>query len=91
MRKASVLFLIEVRIGPNLNLWLFVLLLPGQMIFFFETGPLAWNGVLAFYLPFAVFGLWFPIAFWVLRRAVQGVEAEREAKPVEPRAAPVVG
>jgi hypothetical protein len=60
-----------------LNLWLFVLLLPGQMIFFFHTGPLAWNGVLAFYLPFIVFGLWFPIAFYVLRRAVQQVELSR--------------
>ena len=31
------------------NLWLVILLLPGQMIFFFKTGPLAWNGLIAFY------------------------------------------
>jgi hypothetical protein len=61
-----------------LNLWLFVLLLPGQMIFFFKTGPLAWNGLISFYLAFVVFGLWFPVAFCVLRKAVRGVRAEQE-------------
>jgi hypothetical protein len=61
-----------------LNLWLFVLLLPGQMIFFFKTGPLAWNGVLAFYLAFIAFGLWFPIAFSVLRKAVRQVQDEQK-------------
>jgi hypothetical protein len=59
------------------NLWLIVLLLPGQMIFFFQTGPLAWNGIIAFYLAFVAFGLWFPVAFTVLRRAVLGVRAEQ--------------
>jgi hypothetical protein len=61
-----------------LNLWLFVLLLPGQMIFFFKTGPLAWNGLISFYLAFVVFGLWFPVAFYVLRKAVRGVRTEQE-------------
>jgi hypothetical protein len=61
-----------------LNLWLFVLLLPGQMIFFFKTGPFAWNGLISFYLAFVVFGLWFPVAFWVLRKAVKGVRAEQQ-------------
>jgi hypothetical protein len=60
------------------NLWLVILLLPGQMIFFFKTGPLAWNGLLAFYLAFIAFGLWFPVAFTVLRRAVLRVRAEQD-------------
>jgi hypothetical protein len=62
------------------NLWLVVLLLPGQMIFFFKSGPLAWNGLFAFYLAFVAFGLWFPIAFVVLRRAVHLVRAEQTAE-----------
>jgi hypothetical protein len=77
-----------------LNVWLFALLLPGQLIFFFKTGPLAWDGFLAFYVPFIAFGLWFPIAFYVLRKAVRGVEAEqarqkRKAERVESRIAAV--
>ena len=52
------------------NLWLVLLLLPGQMIFFFKTGPFAWNGLIAFYLAFIVFAAWFPLAFYILRKAV---------------------
>jgi hypothetical protein len=59
------------------NLWLVVLLLPGQLIFFFKSGAFAWDGLISFYLAFVVFGLWFPIAFTVLRRAVNRIEAER--------------
>lgn len=59
------------------NLWLILLLLPGQMIFFFKIGPFAWNGLIAFWLAFSVFGLWFPVAFYVLRKAVRRVEAEK--------------
>ncbi len=67
------------------NLWLVILLLPGQMIFFFKTGPLAWNGLIAFYLAFIVFGLWFPVAFYVLRTAIlrltQQTGVRKEALP----------
>ena len=52
------------------NLWMAALLLPGQMIFFFKIGPFAWNGLIAFWLAFSVFALWFPLAFYLLRRAV---------------------
>ena len=52
------------------NLWVVLLLLPGQMIFFFKTGPFAWNGLIAFYLAFIVFAAWFPLAFYILRKAV---------------------
>ena len=60
------------------NLWLILLLLPGQMIFFFKIGPFAWNGLIAFWLAFSVFGLWFPVAFYLLRKAVLRVEAEQK-------------
>ena len=63
------------------NLWLFVLLLPGQLIFFFKSGPFAWNGLIAFYLAFTVFALWFPVAFYLLRRAVLRLEARRAQTP----------
>ncbi|HTK66041.1 MAG TPA: hypothetical protein VL595_26935 [Pseudonocardia sp.] len=69
------------------NVWLIMLLLPGQMIFFFKTGPLAWNGLIAFYLAFIVFGLWFPVAFQVLRKATLRVRAQQEAAAASGRTA----
>ena len=60
------------------NIWLVILLLPGQMIFFFKTGPLAWNGLIAFYLAFLVFAMWFPVAFYLLRKAVLRLEAAQQ-------------
>lgn len=64
-----------------LNVWLVIGLLPGQLIFFFKDGPFAWNGLISFYLAFVIFGLWFPIAFYVLRRAVGRIEDEQAAEP----------
>jgi hypothetical protein len=61
------------------NIWLVILLLPGQMIFFFKTGPLAWNGLIAFYLAFLVFAMWFPLAFYLLRKAVLRLETAQPA------------
>jgi hypothetical protein len=52
------------------NLWAFVLFLPTQLIFFFKTGPFAWNGILAFWIPLTVFTLWFIVMFTVLRKAI---------------------
>jgi hypothetical protein len=76
-----------VRVFPRwfgyVNLWLIALLLPGQMIFFFKTGPLAWNGLISFYLAFIVFAAWFPVAFVVLRNAVRRVAAEQAKAPAE--------
>jgi hypothetical protein len=57
------------------NLWLFLLLLPGQLIFFFKMGPFAWNGLIAFYLAFSAFAAWFPVTFFLLRKAIRGLEA----------------
>ena len=68
------------------NLWVAVLLLPGQLIFFFKHGPFAWNGLISFYLAFTVFALWFPVAFVVMRRAVRVVEGTQQQgaqKPAE--------
>ena len=59
------------------NLWMALLLLPGQMIFFFKIGPFAWNGLIAFWVAFSVFGMWFPVAFYLLRKAVLRLEAEQ--------------
>jgi len=56
------------------NAWVFVLLLPGQLIYFFKTGPFAWNGLLAFWVAFSVFAVWFPVTFHLLRQAILKME-----------------
>ena len=56
------------------NLWVFTLLLPSQMIYFFHTGPFAWNGIIAIGIPLSVFAAWFPVMFVYLRRAALNPE-----------------
>ena len=59
------------------NLWVFVLLLPSQMLFFFRHGPFAWNGIIAIGIPLSVFAVWFPVMFYYLRKAaLRGPEVD---------------
>lgn len=53
------------------NIWLAVLAIPGGLVTFFKTGPFAWNGLLAFWVPVSVFVAWFLVMFWVLLRAIR--------------------
>ncbi|HKY91857.1 MAG TPA: hypothetical protein VJM11_12490 [Nevskiaceae bacterium] len=48
----------------------FTLFLPDQMLFFFKSGPFAWNGLFAFWIPLTVFCGWFLMMFWLIRRDV---------------------
>ena len=52
------------------NIWVALLTLPGGLVIFFQSGPFAWNGMLAFWLPMAVYGVWYPTMFLVLRKAI---------------------
>lgn len=60
------------------NIWFAVLLVPGGAIYLFKTGPLAWNGLFALYIPLSVFGLWIVVTTVVLLKAVDVEAAERE-------------
>lgn len=48
----------------------FILFLPDQMLFFFKTGPFAWNGLFAFWVPLSVFCGWFIMVFYLIRRSI---------------------
>jgi hypothetical protein len=38
--------------------WTAILILPGTLVVMFLKGPFAWNGLLGFWIPAIVFGLW---------------------------------
>ncbi len=58
------------------NIWCALMFLPGTFNVFFKTGPLAWNGLVAFYIPVAVFATWLVVNSVYLSRAVDTQLAE---------------
>jgi hypothetical protein len=62
-----------------LNIWVAGLVCPALTIPFFKTGPLAYNGLIALYVPFGCFFVWMVVSTPYLMRAINA-EA-REATP----------
>jgi hypothetical protein len=54
------------------NFWVGLLSLPGALIPLFKTGPFAWDGLLAFWLPLVVFGIWGPVMIWAMQKTGPG-------------------
>lgn len=44
----------------------------GVMIPLFKIGPFAWDGLLAYWLPLGVFGIWMPVMIWAFMRSDPG-------------------
>jgi hypothetical protein len=59
-----------------LNIWCAVMIAPGGLNIFFQTGPFAWNGLLAFWVVLIGFTIWMGTNIVVLFRAITGQEAE---------------
>jgi hypothetical protein len=53
------------------NLWIPVTFLPAFLPYFTKTGPVAWQGILVFYLGLTTFGAWVIIMMWALLRALR--------------------
>ena len=53
------------------NIWVAILFIPGGLITFFKTGPFAWDGILAFWLPVVVFFGWFLVMFQALLKTIK--------------------
>tara|TARA_B110000211_G_scaffold139020_1_gene158935 strand:- start:13318 stop:14025 length:708 start_codon:yes stop_codon:yes gene_type:complete len=53
------------------NLWVALLITPAMVLPFFKTGPFAYNGILALYLPFGAFFLWMIIMTLALFKSIQ--------------------
>jgi len=60
------------------NSWFLVTLIPLNIIYFFKSGPFAWNGIFGFYLPFIIFWFWFVVMTHYLRKAVVTLHAKDE-------------
>ena len=68
------------------NLWVAFAFGPGPFILYFHTGAFAWNGFATFWIPANVFGVWFGLWFFMLRKAIEDEAAEdamAELKDVE--------
>jgi hypothetical protein len=65
------------------NIWYAVLGVPGCAIYLFKTGPLAWNGIFAFWIPLTVFLIWIIVTAVVLLKATDIEAAEREKAVAE--------
>lgn len=61
------------------NFWVAIGFLPGGLLPFFHGGPLAWSGVLVFWLAGSVFILWFIVMVVMLFKAIRRQELEAAA------------
>ena len=65
------------------NLWAATLFLPGAIVVIAHSGPFAWNGLMAFWVPATVFGGWFIVMFVVMKKVIADQVAELRSAPAE--------
>ncbi|WP_182379349.1 hypothetical protein [Nocardioides sp. WS12] len=68
-----------------LSLWITVMFEAGAFAFIPKTGPLAWNGLLVFWSPLTLFGVWITIQCWLLFRALRGQEDDQRSGAAKER------
>lgn len=71
-------------------LWNLLMFVPGLVAFFLYSGPFAWNGLLALWVPLFVLVVWFGLVIHYLRIAILR-DAEQEAVGNTPAANPMSG
>ena len=58
------------------NYWIAVLSVPSLAVFFLKTGPLAWNGILAFWIPVSAYFSWWLVMYFTTLRAIRALSSE---------------
>jgi hypothetical protein len=58
------------------NIWCALLFIPGLACIYVKTGPLAWNGVISFWIVLTAFTIWLFVMTVVLLRAITAQEQE---------------
>jgi hypothetical protein len=61
-----------------LNAWYALLALPGGAVVIFNDGPLAWNGVFAFWIPLVAFSVWMVAVTVVLLKSIKAEQQSAE-------------
>ncbi len=62
--------------------WTALMIEAGAIAYLTRSGPFAWNGLLAFWSPLTVFGLWIAIVVILLLKAINRQAAELAATPI---------
>jgi hypothetical protein len=60
------------------NLWVALMFTPGTFNVFFKSGPLAWNGIISWYLPVVVFAIFLVVNGYFLSKAIDSAIAEED-------------
>jgi hypothetical protein len=63
-----------------MNLWAQLVFLPGTVIPYFKDGPLAWNGIISFWVPAIIYTIWMLTLTKLLLNAVNRQRAEELAE-----------
>jgi hypothetical protein len=66
-----------------LTAWIAVMFEAGAFAFLPRTGPLAWNGLMVFWLPLTLFGLWIAVMCNLLLRALKRQREEAQQKEAQ--------
>lgn len=61
------------------SLWVALLIAPGGLAIFFQSGPFAWNGLLAFWVPVSVFFVYLVCMIALLLKAITRQQQEEAA------------
>lgn len=65
-----------------LSFWAAIGFLPGALNPLFHSGPLAWNGILSWWLGLTIFGVWIvAVIYTILTTAIPRIEAEAVVTP----------
>jgi hypothetical protein len=63
-----------------LSIWVAIATIPGGFADFFQGGPFAWNGLIAFWIPVTVFCVYFAALVPLLFKAIKRQEIEERTK-----------
>jgi hypothetical protein len=65
-----------------LSLWITIMFEAGAIAFVPRSGPFAWNGLLVFWSPLTLFGVWITVQCWLTFRALRGQVADPDPDSV---------
>jgi hypothetical protein len=73
------------RWASYLCLWIGFTGMGGGLAVFFKHGPFAWNGLIGFYVPVIMFGIWMVVMTYLLHTGIKRQAVETDAEVIEAR------